>query len=449
MSGSMRWVTFSGWVQRGLAGAVLVAGLAGGSSLGADFRISGWDRAGNLGWTNAFPSGVCTVEAASALAAGGGTTWRVQQNYFTTNSTGEGRALVGSSNHFFRLLAVDVSTNTPAGYTNLLVSYGLLHTIAGNGTGGVDGTNYWQAGFEGGYATNAALSRPHFAMADDAGDVLIVDKDSHSVLKVTADGRIHTVAGTHAAGNGPDYLTNALAVPLNAPNGIWVRGDGTVYVLDTGNSKIRRLDTNGMMATLMTAGNAISTGRGIWVKGDESLAYFASGSDMKKWTPSGGVKTLNNNFNELGNFIVDANDDIIATDRGENRVYFLDATGGNAGNRSVLFGDGNTNSIVDGTLARTNSLYGVRGAWFVPTGGYLLGTHEGSQILYVDPGGILHIFVEGAGGNIHAGDGQWFHAPGNKISEVRAVSMDASGNVLITENDFGYVRRVDFVRLSP
>jgi hypothetical protein len=236
---------------------------------------------------------------------------------------------------------------------------------------------------------------------------------------------------------------------LNGPNGLWVRADGTVYVLDTGNGKIRRLGTNGLMQTLVTVAGGINTGRGIWVKDDESLAFFASGSDMKQWTPSGGVETLNNNFNELGTFVVDPHGDIIATDRGENRVYFLDATGSKAGSRNVLFGDGNTNSVVEGTLAKTNSLYGVRSVWPFPTGGYLLGTHEGSQILYVDPAGIIHIFADGSNGGFHSGDGEWFHSPGFKISEVRAASMDSKGNILITENDLGYVRQIDFVRLSP
>ena len=50
------------------------------------------------------------------------------------------------------------------GFANLVHSYGLLETIAGNGTGGTDGTNYWRSVYEGGYATNAALSRPHFVL---------------------------------------------------------------------------------------------------------------------------------------------------------------------------------------------------------------------------------------------------------------------------------------------
>ena len=50
----------------------------------------------------------------------------------------------------------------------------------------------------------------------------------------------------------------------------------SVNWLDTGNGKIRRLDTSGAMQTLVTAADGISTGRGVWVKEDESLAFFAS-----------------------------------------------------------------------------------------------------------------------------------------------------------------------------
>src|SRR5262249_713956 len=140
---------------------------------------------------------------------------------------------------------------------------------------------------------NVALSRPHFAMEDNASNVYIVDKDSDSILKVTTDGRIHTVAGTHAIGNGPDASTLAPSVAMNTPNGLWWGGDGTVYVLDTGNGKVRRLGTNGLMTTLFTDSSGISGGRGLWVKNDESLVYYASKADLRQWTPSGGTKNLN------------------------------------------------------------------------------------------------------------------------------------------------------------
>jgi hypothetical protein len=413
---------------------------------GTNFQIDAVNLNGQISWTNAFTRGVCTVEATTQLDGGNGqTAWIPQQNYFTTNSAGAGAVALSPPNSFLRLRAVEISTNTPQAFTNLVQSYGLLHTIAGSGAdAGVDGTDYWNPSFEGGYATNAALSRPHFAMADHASNVFIVDKDSDSVLKVTTDGRIHTVAGTHASGNGPNGSTIATNVAMNQPNGLWVGDNGTVYVLDTGNSKVRRLATNGMMSTLFTDTSGISTGRGLWVKDDESLVYYASGGNLKQWTPSGGASNLNKKFNELGNIIISGTN-IVATDRGDNTVWLVTT---NSGTRTLLFGDGGTNLVADDTLAATNSLYGVRGVWQPPIGGYFLATDEGAQFLYVDITGVIHILVNGYA-DVHAGDGQWFYTPGYKFGQLRSVSMDHQGNLLIVENDLGYVRRIDFQRLSP
>ena len=419
---------------------------------GTNFQILSFSSARQICWTNAYPAGVCTVETAASLNGPNlSAAWVPSQNYFTTTSAGAGVVPPAQGNQFFRLMAVDLSTNTPLGYSNLTRSYGLLHTIAGNGDAGyanpgADVTNYWNPSFEGGYATNAALSRPHFAMADNAGNVFIIDKNSDAVLKVTPDGRIHTVAGTHAIGNGPDATTVATSVAMNTPNGLWVRGDSTVYALDTGNGKVRRLDTNGMMTTLFTDSKGISGGRGLWVKGDESLVYYCSQSKLKAWTPAGGTSTLNSQFSDLGNIIVSGTN-IVATDRSDDTVWLV-AT--NTGTRTLLFGvSGGTNLVVDGTLALTNDLYGVRGVWQPPVGGYFLANDYGAQFVYVDTAGILHLFVNGQNQD-HAGDGRWFYAPANYLfGQLRSVSMDNQGNLIIVENDLGYVRRIDFQRLSP
>jgi hypothetical protein len=184
------------------------------------------------------------------------------------------------------------------------------------------------------------------------------------------------------------------------------------------------------------------------VSDDESLTYFCSGTDLRKRVP-GNITTLNNNFNDLGNIALAPDGNIVATDRGDNKVFLVDATGGNQGGRTRLFGDGSINAVVSGTLAFTNGLYEVRGVWPVPNGGYLLATHAGSQVLYVDPAGIAYVFVAGQNGGAHSGDGSWFHDPGFKVTEARSVAMDLEGNILIVENDFGYVRRVRFSRLLP
>lgn len=422
----------------------LIPWLGVGPALAADFRISSFAPGGLLCWTNAFPTGVCTIESADSPLG----PWTPRLNSFTISSGGQSAFPVASHNQFYRLLAVDISAGNPNGFTNLAHAYGLLHTIAGNGSGSLDNVNYWQSSFEGGLAVNAALSRPHIAFGDGVGNVFIVDKNSHSVLKVTPDGRIHTVAGTHTAGDGPDTPTPGTNVALNSPNGLWLGGDGTLFVLDTGNGKVRCLDTNGSLTTLFTDAKGISGGRGLWVKDDRTVAYFDDGSNVKSWTPAAGFKNINKNgFNDVANFVLAAAGNLIVTDRGANQVYLLATSGANAGTTTPLFGNGTINPVVDGTPALSNGLYGVRGVWPVPTGGYLLATQEGCQILYVDPTGILHIFVNGAEGD-HAGDGQWFYG-GFDISEPRCVTLDSRGNILLVENDAGYVRQVDFLRLSP
>jgi hypothetical protein len=430
-----------------LCGAVIICAFP--SAAQTNFQITGLSSTGQINWTNAFSAGVCTVEMTAQLKPAN-TSWVTGRNFFTTNAVGQGTFTPSNGAQFFRLRAVEISTNTPRAWTNLVDSYGILHTIAGNGDAGyadpgVDGSNYWKTSYEGGYATNAALSRPHFAMEDNAGNVFIIDKDSDALLKVTLDGRIHTVAGTHYASNGPDASMVATNVAMNLPNGLWVRGDGTAYILDTGNGKVRRLDTNGMLTTLFTDSKGISGGRGLLVNSNETLIFYASGADLRRWTLAGGTTNLNTQFNDLGNIILNGTN-LIATDRGDNTVWTVNT---NSGARTLLYGNGGTSLVVDGTPALTNSLYGVRGIWQPPIGGYFLVNDYSAQIVYVDVTGILHLLLNGNNDD-HAGDGGWFYSPTSYfIGQGRSITMDNEGDLIIVENDTGYVRKVDFHRLTP
>ncbi len=414
---------------------IVMAGSAGGQ----EFRITSLSASGILSWTNVYARGICTVES-SASPHG---PWLPERNFYTTTRTIQVPVTISDERRFFRLLTSDISSGTP-GFNNLIASYGILSTVAGRGRFDDDLVNYWQPEFEGGPADSANLSRPHFAMADMVGNIFIADKNSHAILKVTPEGTIHTVAGTHEAGddgNQPRIGTNAR---LNAPNGLWVGADGTVFILDTDNSKVRRLDTNGILTTLFTVDKGIKGGRGLWVRDDETLAYFASETEIRRWTASNGIKTFRDNFIDLGNLVVDEAGNVIATDRGANAVYRVTSS-----NRTRIAGNGTTSGGGDGFAASDTGLAGVRGIWLMPHGGYLLATHEGSQVWYVDPDGIIHLFLDGAGGRTHGGDGDWFFSPGIKISEPRSVTMDHQGNILITESDYGFVRKIAFQRLWP
>jgi sugar lactone lactonase YvrE len=418
---------------------VLTVGSPAGSAWSAEFKILSVARNGILAWDNAFTNGVCTLEM--ALAPQG--PWLPQINVFTTNANGSFRFTTGNSRAFYRLSAVDIS-GTSRGFSNLCSSYSIIRTIAGKGDFGTDGFNGWDPRFEGGLATEAELSRPHIAMADDAGNIYIADKDAHAIRKVSLDGRIFTVAGTNIAGDDGDKPALGIQRRLSSPNGLWVRGDGTVYILDTGNGKVRRLDINGVITTLFSVSDSTDVGRGLWVSNDETLAYVASGKSVKRWTPGAGVKTFENGFVDLGNLVVDPSGRLVVTDRGDNRVYRLSSNG----NKTVIAGNGDTTGGGDGELALNTGLWGVRGVWFLPNGGYFLATHEGSQIWYVDTAGVIHLFVDGSR-SFHEGDGEYFRTPGYKVSEVRATTMDKQGNLIITEHDSGYIRMIRFLRWIP
>lgn len=326
----------------------------------------------------------------------------------------------------------------PCEVETLVASYDLLATVAGRGQIREKGLNGWSAGYEGGPATEAELSRPHMAMADADGNVFIADKDAHAIRKVTPSGTIVTVAGTGTAGDGDDGPGPGVLRELDSPNGMWVRADSTVYILDLGNGKVRRLSPAGELSTLFADPDGISIGRGLWVADDESIVYFASGSRVRRWTPSGGVETLAEGFLQLGNLMLDAEGHVVATDRAASRVWRIAPSG----ERQPFAGSGEIAGGGDGHPALESALYGVRGVWPHPLGGWLFATHEGSQVWYMDSLGTLHLFLDGRADHSHGGDGESFRTPGAKVSEVRAVTVAPSGDVIVTENDYGFIRVV-------
>jgi sugar lactone lactonase YvrE len=408
-------------------------------------RLTGLSPEGRLTWSGAVYPGICTVETAPSVHG----EWQSLANTFSVTSTGSQMVTTGSPVCFFRLREAGIPP-TAEGFTNLIRAYGQLETLAGNGAGRVDNTSYWQPHFEGAPGPFVSLSRPHWALADRAGNIYIADKNSHAILRLDTNGTIHTHAGTHVGGFNGEGPAPATTLQLNAPNALWVRADGTVYVLDTDNARVRRVTTNGILSTFFNAKADVSTplggGRCLWVKDDETLAYFGNTDRIRKWTPGGGLANHATGFNELGCFYVEPDGNLLVADRGAHRVYRV-ATNGT---RVTLAGNGTTTGGGDGQPALLTGLPGPRGVWPLPTGGFLLLLHDGAQLWYVDAAGIARLLVHGTGGNafVHAGDGEHFYAPDEpRIGEGRSVALDFAGNILLCESDYGFIRRIRFQRL--
>ncbi len=114
---------------------------------------------------------------------------------------------------------------------------------------------------DGGPATQAKLGNPIDAIFDASGNLLISDVANHAIRKVDKNGIIATIAGTGTAGFGGDGgpATKAL---LYRPYQITLDVAGNLYIADSTNQRIRKIDTNGIITTVAGNGQAGSTGDG-------------------------------------------------------------------------------------------------------------------------------------------------------------------------------------------
>lgn len=146
-------------------------------------------------------------------------------------------------------------------------NYRVLKVLPGGYAATFAGNGTAGLGGDGGPAQTAELNQPGACTVDAAGNVFIADTLNHRIAKVDTGGVITTVAGTGQAGTSADGVT-AVAAALNSPAGVAVDGDGDIFISDTGNNLIRQVTPNGTIYTI--AGNA-SAG----FSGDGGLALAA------------------------------------------------------------------------------------------------------------------------------------------------------------------------------
>ncbi len=128
------------------------------------------------------------------------------------------------------------------------ISGGVITTVAGNGIGGYSG--------DGGPATSAELLSPLYVTGDNIGNLYICDRAGNRVRKVNPAGIISTYSGNGTPGYTGDGGP-ATGAMLNNPQGIVLDATGNLYIADTGNNVLRKVDTAGVISTI--AGSPIGT----------------------------------------------------------------------------------------------------------------------------------------------------------------------------------------------
>jgi len=121
---------------------------------------------------------------------------------------------------------------------------GIINTVAGGGISSLG---------DGGAATNAELNWPYSVTVDATGNIFIADYGNYRIRKVDTNGIITTVAGNGTSGYSGDggAATNA---ELGSPYSVTVDATGNMFIADYSNYRIRKVDTNGIISTVVGYG---------------------------------------------------------------------------------------------------------------------------------------------------------------------------------------------------
>lgn len=176
---------------------------------------------------------------------------------------------------------------TPAGVVDTLAGTPGASAAATDGTG-----------------PDAGFNSPAGLALDTAGNVYVADTDNHTIRKITPAGVTTTIAG-EAGIPGARNSTTALSARFRLPGGIALDAEGNIYIADTGNHVIRKLDTSGNVSTLAgkfgNPGKLDGSGSGAQFNSPLGAAVDADGnvyvsdagnSTIRRITPGGTVTTI-------------------------------------------------------------------------------------------------------------------------------------------------------------
>jgi len=365
---------------------------------------------------------------------------------------GEGWTL--SSHH--QLSLVDLSTLHKGDGTVARNTTMIIDTVAGSGAAGHSG--------DGGPATEAQINDPSGVSVDGQGNLYIAEYWNHWIRKVDPNGIITTVAGTGTAGYSGDGGP-ATQAQLNYPWQIVADVAGNLYIADSVNHRIRKVDPNGIITTVAGTGTAgysgdggpatqarINRPRGIALDAEGTL-YFASSGDhrIRKVDPNGIISTVAGTgtagysgdggpatqarFDTPAHLALDTSGNLYIADPWNGRIRKVDLSG----IITTVAGDGDWDFGGDGGPATQAKLAAPHGVAVDTLGNIYIADNYNYRVRKVDPNGIIST-VAGTGTAGYSGDGGF---PGNaRVDEVMGVALDVSGHLYIADSWNAVVRKV-------
>ena len=280
-------------------------------------------------------------------------------------------------------------------------------TVAGTGKSAFSG--------DGGQASAAALVRPLALAIGPAGEIYIAE--GNRIRDVKKDGRITTFAGTGAAGDSGDAGPAAQA-ELNFPQGLAVDSAGNVYIADTLNNRVRRVDANGTITTVAGTGEGGYAGDG--KPGREAMLNLPTG------------------------LAIGFGDALFIADTGNNVIRQLEPDG----TIDTVAGTGEAGYRGDGGPALSAPLHAPAGLAFDGEGNLYIADALNQRVRRMDVSKQIET-VAGTGVPGYLGDGRpaifaELNLATNPFQGIgQGLAVDSRGNVFIADALNRRVRRLD------
>ncbi len=352
----------------------------------------------------------------------------------------------GLMNSLRKIISLSFATLTVATLAN--AQQYTVTTVAGQGR---------VAGFfgDGEPATGAQLYLPVRVAVDSKGNFYFSDYYVNRVRKVTAaDGKVSTIAGNGTKTYSGDDAA-ATDAGISDVHGIAADGNGNVYIADTSNSRVRKIDSKGVITTFAGDGTPGFSGDG------------AAASKAKVWFPAG--------------LALDSAGNLYVADYGNSTVRKIAASGGTI---STIAGTGSWGFSGDGGAANKATL-GAPGSVAVDAAGNVyIGDSANNNIRKVSTDGNIRTILSGysvqslsvdAAGNLYFVDGAtpviWKLLPTGSLVIIggtgrtgwggdggaatsasfdhpAGVSSDSTGNVYVADTSNSVIRRLTPVSFS-
>jgi sugar lactone lactonase YvrE len=293
---------------------------------------------------------------------------------------------------------------TPDGNGNYYISDPNNSRIRKMTSDGTVSTYTGSAGFgnTNGNLTTAKFGSPYDVAFDNLGNMYVSDLAMNNIRKIAPDGTVTNFAGDIAGNHGLTDATGA-AARFNSPMGLAVDANNNVFVVDDGNSSIRKITSAGVVTTLAGIG---STGSA------DGTGAAAS-------------------FNSPYSIAIDGSGNLYVTDAGNFKIRRITQ----AGVVTTFAGSGNT-GIADGPAA-TASFTSPAGITIDATGNFWVTDRIHGRIRMISPAGIVYTL---AGNGLDASiDGVGYFS---SFSNPLGIDADAGGVLIVVDNATNKIRKI-------